>query len=100
MTATRQTRIMIFNPYLMPLDSLSLIELPVEYQIFDFGPLYKLTKSSRHKSLCILAAKAKRIDEEYFSKESELYIFIVNDMTPTLTFRPFKSTDLLFKNNS
>lgn len=91
---------MIFNPYLMPLDSLSLIELPAEYQIFDFGPLYKLTKSSRHKSLCILAAKAKRIDEEYFSKESELYIFIVNDMTPTLKFRPFKSTSLLFKNNS
>lgn len=99
---TKDIMVVVFNPQMPIFSSLSIIELPSEYKVVDTGPFFIVSKDHRRTSLALLAAKTAKIDDDYMSKENEMYVFMVTDMTPTLQFKPFKNTTFVIKplNNS
>jgi hypothetical protein len=94
---TKDTMVVVFNPQIPIFSSLSIIELPTEYKVVDSGPFYIVSKDKRRTSLALLAAKTAKLDEDYMSKEAEMFVFMVTDMTPTLLFKPFKNTSVIIK---
>ncbi len=79
---------------------MSLIELPAGYQILEIGPHYKITPNSHFKTLAILGAKTNKLDEDFFTRELDLYMFLVNDMTPSLVMKPYKHSSQVLGNSS
>jgi hypothetical protein len=91
---TGENKVVVFNPDMPAFSSLSIIELPPEYSVIQFGPLFNVVKGSKTTSLAILASKGT-ITEEDYSKDTELYVFMVTDMTPTIQLKQFKSTSMI-----
>jgi hypothetical protein len=79
---------------------MSLIELPDGFQILEIGPHYKITPNSQYRTLAILGAKTKKLDDEFFTRELDLFMFLVSDMTPSLMMKPFKNATQILGANS
>jgi hypothetical protein len=97
MADTKEIKVVVFNPQAPIFSALSIIELPPEFKVLDSGPFFIISKDKRKTSLALLAAKTPRLDEEFMSKETEMIIFMVTDMTPTLQFKPFTETKYVIK---
>lgn len=91
---TGENKVVVFNPEVPAFSSLSIIELPDDYRVVDFGPLFIVNKGKKTTSLGILASKGTAIEDDY-SKETDLYMFMVTDMTPTIQLKQFKDTSII-----
>lgn len=94
---TKDTMVVVFNPQVPIFSALSIIELPPEFKVVDSGPFYIVSKDKRRTSLALLAAKTSKLDEDFMSRETEMHVFMVTDMTPTLLFKPFRNTSVIIK---
>lgn len=97
LTETRENKVVIFNPHVPAFSSLSIIELPKEYRVLEFGPLFTVSKHKKTTSLAILASLSKTSEEDFMSKEIDLFIFLVTDMTPTIQLKQYKTTEYITK---
>ena len=97
LTETRENKVVIFNPHVPSFSSLSIIELPKQYKVLEFGPLFTVSKHKKTISLAILASLSKTSEEDFMSKEIDLFIFLVTDMTPTIQLKQYKTTEYITK---
>lgn len=92
---TKEVGILVINPALSPFDSITLIQIPQGYLLVECGQLFISTSTGKTKTLALVTAKTAKLDDDYYSQDTDLYVFLVSDLSPSFVLKPVKTPDLV-----